>query len=648
MDGPREQDDTLAEASQRLAAALAHHQAGRLAEAEAAYRRMLADWPDRLLAAPNLAILLRNSDRLDEAGALLAEMLVLRPGDGALCLDLARLRAKAGRHDQALCWAARAARLAPDPAEAFNTQAASLYASGRPAEAAQAAQTALALRPDWSVGLFNRAAALQSLCRPGAAALSYRRAGTANPGHFLSRLNACLARLPMLLPEDDELAGVRDAYGRDLAALLDEVADPAQAAAADLAALPFYLAYHNRDDCALQSAFGQLAARIQAARHPAFATALAPAPPAAGEPLRLGVVSAHFHRHSVWRFLLRGLFHHLDRDRVRLFGYHLGTIRDSETAAAAGLCDGWVSGRHPTEAWARRIREDRPHVLLYPEIGMNAEVAQLAALPLARVQIASWGHPATTGLPTLSHYLSGAAIEPPDGDRHYSERLVRLPGIGACYTPPEVETIPVERAQLGLAAGDVVYWCCQVFYKYRPADHRLFARLAAEIPAARFVFFAIDPLGLGPAPMARFRASLRQAFAALGQDADGRCRFLPCLDMGRYMGAMAQADIYLDAVGFSGANTAAEAMAAGLPVVTIEGPLMRGRLASGLLRRLGVVDGIAADVEGMTRVALRLGRDREARRDLARRQTAALPRLHGDLTVVRAVEDLLEGLASGG
>ena len=43
--------------------------------------------------------------------------------------------------------------------------------------------------------------------------------------------------------------------------------------------------------------------------------------------------------------------------------------------------------------------------------------------------LTAWGHPMTSGLPTIDAFLSADAMEPPDAQDHYSEELVRLPGL---------------------------------------------------------------------------------------------------------------------------------------------------------------------------------------------------------------------------
>ena len=83
---------------------------------------------------------------------------------------------------------------------------------------------------------------------------------------------------------------------------------------------------------------------------------------------------------------------------------------------------------------------------------MSQEASELAALRLAAVQCGYIGHPQTSGYPTMDYFLSGELIEPPDGEGHYTEKLVRLPNVGFHYEPLELAPVAVTREELGLRA----------------------------------------------------------------------------------------------------------------------------------------------------------------------------------------------------
>ena len=60
---------------------------------------------------------------------------------------------------------------------------------------------------------------------------------------------------------------------------------------------------------------------------------------------------------------------------------------------------------------------------------------------------------------------------------------------------------------------------------------------------------------------------------------------------------MRHADALLDSIGFSGYNNVVQAIECGLPPVTLEGRFLRGRLGSGILRRLEMPELIASSAE---------------------------------------------------
>src|SRR5262249_14263511 len=157
---------------------------------------------------------------------------------------------------------------------------------------------------------------------------------------------------------------------------------------------PFYLPYQGENDRELQTLYGSIVCQALRAR---YAMPALPAAPAPDEPIRLGIVSGFFRQHSNWKIPIRGWLEMLDRTRFHVSGYYTASERDRETEAAEALCDRFVQGPVSLDRWRAKILDDAPHVLLFPEIGMDKVTAQLAGQRLAPVQCTSWGHPVTSG-----------------------------------------------------------------------------------------------------------------------------------------------------------------------------------------------------------------------------------------------------------
>ena len=106
-------------------------------------------------------------------------------------------------------------------------------------------------------------------------------------------------------------------------------------------------------------------------------------------------------------------------------------------------------------------------------------------------------------------------------------------------------------------------------------------------------------------------------------------------------------DVMLDTLHWSGGNTSLDALSCGLPVVTMPGPLMRGRQSQAMLKVLGAGELIVDDIDRYIDTAVRLGRDATWRRALSERILANRGELFEREEPIRALEDFLESAAQG-
>jgi predicted O-linked N-acetylglucosamine transferase (SPINDLY family) len=252
---------------------------------------------------------------------------------------------------------------------------------------------------------------------------------------------------------------------------------------------------------------------------------------------------------------------------------------------------------------------------------------------LAPVQAAAWGHPITTGLPTMDYFISADALEPPGAEAHYTERLLRLPGLGCSYAP--LAAAPAGLAALGIREGAPVLLCPGTPFKYTPRHDAVLAAIALRLGECQFVFFAP---GNAPELVARLRTRMARRFAAAGLNVDAFAAFIPWQSRAGFYGLMAQADVLLDTMGFSGFNTAMQAIECGLPIAAYEGRFLRGRLASGVLRRMGLDELVATDDAGYVEIAVRLATDAAWWGEMRSRIEAARGALYNDREPVRALE----------
>jgi predicted O-linked N-acetylglucosamine transferase (SPINDLY family) len=574
-------------------------QRGKFAAAAERLRRAVELEPELAEAHFNLGSAYRDLGELEAALASYRRAAALRPGSADALLAIGALLRELGRYEEAI--------------ERLRQALAAGRASVEAHQELGNAHTALG---NWREALEH-----------------FRCAVTLAPEQAEARWAAAMAQIPAIYANDAEPAERRHAFDAELAALEQWLRARERPGAYKAVAVhqPFYLAYQEVSNRELLARYGKLCAELMHGWQERAGLAARPAA-GAGEPKRVGIVSAHIHDHSVWKALARGWIEELDPERFELHLFHLGTRRDAETRHAASRAAEFHEGRRRFEAWARLIHASRLDVLIYPEIGMDATTAKLAALRLAPAQAASWGHPETTGLPTIDYFLSAEGLEPADAQAHYTEKLVLLPNLGCFVSRPADE--PAAEALPEVDGSGPLLVCPGTPFKYAPQFDRVLVEIARRVDKCRLVFFTGSPEALS----AKFKNRLARA----GLDLARHARFLPWLPPERFRGLMARADLYLDTIGFSGFNTALQGVACGLPIITREGRFLRGRLAGGILKRIGLAELVAPTEEAYIELAVTLANDAGRRQALRSRIEANRGRLYGDPAPVAALQEFLE------
>lgn len=611
---------------------------GRSDAAVIQFEQALKGSPNPVLAHFNLAMALKQQGAMAQTIVHLRKAAGLRPDFFEAHINLAILFQETGRLAEALAAAETTVALRPNLAGARNNLGNVLRAVGRLDDAIVQYDIALGAAPDFVMAHYNRGMALRGQGKIEQARESFARAFALQPDFLEAEFAMCIAELPIVYEDAAAIADRRRVYRERLAKLVADVeksAAPAALASAVGSHQPFYLPYQGMDDRDLQKSYGALVGRIMASRYPVPPLPPGPAP---GEPIRLGIVSGFFRQHSNWKIPIKGWLEQLDRERFRVFGYYTAADRDAETEVAERLCDRFVQGPLSPEGWRRTILADAPHILLYPEIGMDITTAQLAAQRLAGVQCCSWGHPVTSGFPTMDYFISSDLMEPPDGESHYSEKLIRLPNLSIYYEPNEIRPVQLDRPTLGLRPDAIVYWCCQSLPKYLPQFDQVFARIAREVGNCQFTF--IEFAG-NRQVNETFRKRLDRAFADQGLQASDHCVVLPRLEPDKFVSAIGQCDIVLDSIGWSGCNSTLESLAHSLPIVTLAGNLMRGRHTAAILEMMGILETTAQTIDEYVAIAVDLGRHAQTRAAVAARIKANKHRVYRDQASIAALQDFM-------
>jgi len=628
----------------KIELAIKYYQSGNLQQAENICREILEVQPDNFYALNTLGVIYLKLGNNESAINYFKKALQSSPANADAYYNLGNAFKNKGKVDDAVTCYQKALQLNPDLAEAYNNLGLTLYEKGKLDDAITCYQKALQLNPDFADAYYNLGNALYEQGNRDKAVSAYDKAIACNPSLVEARFGRCMSQLFIIYPDEPSIHTSRKRYHDELIRLSDTISlttsqDIEDAAEAVGSQQPFFLAYQGFNDRELQQLYGELICRIMALRYPQWAKHLPIPPQLHGKPLRIGIVSGYFYNHSTWKIPIKGWVENLNKKRFKLYGYYTGKVKDKETEAAGQRFTRFVEDIHSFENLCRIIRNDDLHVLIYPEIGMDPITAKLAAMRLAPVQCTSWGHPETSGFPTIDYYLSSDLMEPPDADGHYSEKLVRLPNLSIYYTLLDVSSAAVSREAFGLHPQSILYLCCQLLFKYLPQYDEVYPRIAQQVRNCQFVFISHIKSGL---ITEQFRVRINKAFDRFGLSAEDYVVFLPYLTFEQYLSVNSLSDIYLDSIGWSGCNSAFEAIAYDLPIVTLPTALMRGRDSAAILTMMEVTETIAASVDDYVKLAVKLGQNAQWRYHISKKITENKNLLYRDRTCITALEDFFE------
>jgi predicted O-linked N-acetylglucosamine transferase (SPINDLY family) len=259
---------------------------------------------------------------------------------------------------------------------------------------------------------------------------------------------------------------------------------------------------------------------------------------------------------------------------------------------------------------------------------------------MAPVQCATWGHPVTTGSPTIDYFISSELLESAGAEDHYSETLVRLGTLGTYYHRPPRPQTEGARSRFGLTSQQNVYACPQTLFKFHPEYDALLAQILRADPNGVLVLIE--------GRSTTWTEQLRARFSRTMPDVTERITWLPAIPRETFLQLLATAEVLLDPIKFGGGNTSYEALAVGTPIVTLPGELLRTRITSALYAKAGYMELVVSSADEYVEKAVRLGTDTIYRRAVSGRIRETCGVLYEDEAEVRDLEQFFSDALDGG
>jgi predicted O-linked N-acetylglucosamine transferase (SPINDLY family) len=540
---------------QLLQAGFEHHRAGRIDEAQKAYRQVLAIQPRNADAIHLLALLEQQANRHQRAFELLTAAIAIDPSPAEFHYNLGNSLLHLKRTAAATEAFAAALARNPDFFEARRNLGAALMFENRANEAADVFLAAARQRPDSPDVQNNLGMALKDLGRVDEAVECFRRAIELQPNYRGAWDNFLYALL----------------YhpGYDAAAIFREHA--AWASAMTQALTPRDVKFEND--------------RLPDRR------------------LRVAYVSPNFREHPVGRALLPLLEQH-DREQFEVVCYADADASPNDPVAQRlrRCADQWhATARLDDAKLADLVREHRVDLLVDITLHMTGSRLLAFARRPAPVQLTFIGYPATTGLPAIDYRITDPWLDPPGGDSDSAnvEKLVRLPRSFWCYDAGDEQPVS-ELPARSRDDGRITFGSLNNAAKVSPPVIDTWAEILTRVPSSRLMLFANERVNPGE--------HLRGEFHRRGIAPD-RLEFLPRVPRRDYLKQYGHIDIALDPWPYNGHMTSCDALWMGVPVVSLIGQTSVARAGASLLTSIGLTELLAPSRDQYVDIAVTLAND---------------------------------------
>jgi predicted O-linked N-acetylglucosamine transferase (SPINDLY family) len=333
----------------------------------------------------------------------------------------------------------------------------------------------------------------------------------------------------------------------------------------------------------------------------------APRKDAAHARLRIGYASSDLREHAVG-FALVEIFELHDKSRFEIFAYYFGEPRtaDATHSRFKASVDHWrdIADLDDEQA-AMEIARDEIDIL----VDLNGYTKHARTGIFARRPapiIVNWcGYPGTMGTPCHQYLIADAQIVPPWHERFYSEKILRLPCNQPLDRKREIAKRAVTRSEEGLPEDGFVYCCLNGMQKITQDVFDRWMTILRSVPDS-----VLWLLAGAPEAEARLRARAGESGVA-----PSRILFAQKRPNAQHLSRIALADLFLDTFPYGAHSTAADALTAGVPVLTRPGRSFAARFCASVVHAAGLPDLACATFDDYVAKAIALGQDRRLARN---------------------------------
>lgn len=332
----------------------------------------------------------------------------------------------------------------------------------------------------------------------------------------------------------------------------------------------------------------------------------------ASQKIKVAYCSADFRAHPV-SFLTAELFEIHDREKFEFIGISFSNVKDEWHKRISCAFDQFLDASQMSDEEV--IDFARKHELdIAIDLGGYTQKSRfgLFVKRLAPVQMSYLGYLGTTGSNCIDYIIADSEIIPAESQKFYSEKVAYLPTYQANDSHRAPSNLKFSRQTLGIPEDAFVYCCFNNNYKILPEVFSSWMRILTQVEKSVLFLYADTSIA---------QENLRKEAAARGVD-PARLIFGERLSVSDYLARYHVTDLFLDTYPYNAGATASDALWVGVPVLTRQGESFASRVASSLLKAIGLPELITKSIGDYEMLATRLGSNPDKFRDIKSRLQA--------------------------
>jgi len=319
--------------------------------------------------------------------------------------------------------------------------------------------------------------------------------------------------------------------------------------------------------------------------------------------INIGYISGDFRNHAL-SHLTQNMFKLHDRNKFNVFTYSYGpddksVFRANIESYSDKFTD--ISSVDFKEA-ASMIYSDEVDILidLTGHTGQN-RMAILAQKP-APVQISYLGFVGSSGADFIDYIIADKTVIPKEDQKYYSEEVLYLPDCYQLNSYEEIEDQAISKSDVGLPEDKFIFCSFNQSMKINEKIFDSWMKILKSVPDSVLWITRDNDIAA---------ENLKKEASKRGID-ENRLVFVKHVQRDEYLKRLKLADMSLDTIAYNGGTITADCLWSDVPVVTLYGENFASRMASSLLKNIGLSELVTNSLDEYEQIAIAYANDNDA------------------------------------